>query len=188
MANLFEFMRPRYQALPLPALDAYLYLLTDLMNALPIVSFEIKQILPEVDPHTKERLTTILGVDHLVSLLTASHRHICTLWSLSSFVLSLVTIWPDRRESVLSTLLVCTDSKLVTRLYEGFVREPPLGRDYNPGALMGMYISLPRLHLLTIEPHRPILRNRMASAPFTLRSIHPIPSHDGRRRILRFHL
>jgi len=54
---------------------------------------------------------------------------------------------------MLSTLLACPGSDLVRELYTSFVRASPLGRDYNPEALMGMYILpcfLVRLALLMI--------------------------------------
>jgi ubiquitin-protein ligase E3 C len=39
----------------------------------------------------------------------------------------LETIWPGRRERVLSTLVVYTGGGLVRELYRGFVRASPLG-------------------------------------------------------------
>jgi ubiquitin-protein ligase E3 C len=103
-------------------------------------SFEPKPTLPQLDPRTQKRLTTIPDVKHLNALLTASHRHPQTQLSLVSFFLSLGTIWPGRKERVLSTLVVYTGGGLVRELYRGFVRASPLGRDDNPGALMGRCI------------------------------------------------
>jgi ubiquitin-protein ligase E3 C len=186
IANLFESTQPLYPELSLSALYAYLQLLSDLMNALgPIESFETPST--PLDPYTQERLTAISEVKHLKSLVTVSNRGICTTeWSLASFLLSLGIFWPGKRGSVLSTLLVCTDGGCVRKLYRGFVRNSPLGRDYYPKALMGMDI-LPHFLVLLIftnDSHRPIFRIRVASPTLAFRPLCPMPPVDERRRIL----
>ena len=93
---------------------------------------------PTLDPRTQKRLSTIPDVKHLNALLSASHRHPSTQLNLISFFLSLGTVWPARRERILSTLVVYTGGGLVRELYRGSVRASPLGRDDNPGSLMGM--------------------------------------------------
>jgi ubiquitin-protein ligase E3 C len=183
IANLIAFTPPRYPTLPAAALDTYLYLLTTLMNALPINSLDppipgtksnnpsslswaaaaadddsdseseshtlarvsiVSSFIPKpspppaLDPRTQKRLSAIPDVKHLNALLSASHRHPSTQLSLVSFFLSLGTVWPARRERVLSTLVVYTGGGLVRELYRGFVRASPMGRDDNPGSLMGM--------------------------------------------------
>jgi ubiquitin-protein ligase E3 C len=180
IANLYEFTRPLYGTLSLSALDVYLHFLTELMDAISIRSFELKQCL---DPHTKERLVTISGADHLTSLLIASKRYPYSQWSLASFLLSLGAICPTRRENLLSTLLGCPGGNLVQELYREFVRTSPLGRDYSPKALMGISYFLLLLAFAN-GLYRPVFRIRMASTTLALRPLHPIPPHHGRRRVL----
>jgi ubiquitin-protein ligase E3 C len=183
IANLYEFTRPLYGTLSLSALDVYLHFLTELMDAISIRSFELKQCLYQLDPHTKERLVTISGADHLTSLLIASKRYPYSQWSLASFLLSLGAICPTRRDNLLSTLLGCPGGNLVQELYREFVRTSPLWRDYSPKALMGISYFLLLLAFAN-GLYRPVFRIRMASTTLALRPLHPIPPHHGRRRVL----
>jgi ubiquitin-protein ligase E3 C len=142
ITNLYEFTQPSYQTLSLPTLDVYLHLLTELMGAISSSSFDLQETLFHLDPHIKDSLANISGVHHLASLLTKFPRDIWSQWSLASFLFTLATSCPTNRENILSTLLECPDRDLVGELYRGFVRTSPLGRDYNPDALMGMHILL----------------------------------------------
>jgi ubiquitin-protein ligase E3 C len=179
IANLYEFTRPLYRTLSLSALVVYLHFLTELMDAISISSVEVRQSLCQLDPHTKERLVTVSGADHLTSLLTASRRYPCSQCSLASFLLSLGAICPTRRENLLSTLLGCSGGNLVQELYREFVRTSPLGRDYSPKALMGISYFLLLLAFAN-DLYRLVFRIRVASATLALRPLRPIPPHHGR--------
>lgn len=95
------------------------------------------EALPELDARTLKRLRSLPTPAHLNTLLTASQSHPSTRPNLVSFFLALNSVWPAHRDRVLSTVLVYTGGGLLRELYRGYVRGSPIGRDDNPGALMG---------------------------------------------------
>ncbi|OSD07632.1 HECT-domain-containing protein [Trametes coccinea BRFM310] len=158
LANLAAFMPPRYATLPPPAFATYLQLGALLMNALPthalepreeksakswadedsdddsetqvtvVTSFEPRQQLPPLDEKTRKRLQTLPSSEHIASLLRAAHNQ-TLLPGIISFCLALSTVWPTRRDKVLTTLMAYNRGGLVREIYRGFVRRSPLGRD-----------------------------------------------------------
>lgn len=116
------------------------HILTELMSAISSSSFDHQEILRHLDPHITERLVKISDIHHLASLSTKFPRDIWSQWSVASFLFTLATVCPTNRDNILGTLLECPDRKVVGELYKGFVKTSPLGRDYNPDALMGMHI------------------------------------------------
>jgi ubiquitin-protein ligase E3 C len=100
---------------------------------------------PTLDLRTSKRLAALPDIGHLNALLRASTRHPSIELSLVSFFLSLGTVWPGRKERVLSALVVYTGGGLVRSLYRGFVRGSMLGRDDSPAALMGAGFFVLRL-------------------------------------------
>ncbi|KAI8978888.1 HECT-domain-containing protein [Trametes punicea] len=160
LANLAAFMPPRYSALPPLAFATYLQLGALLMNALPthalepredkpaknwadedtddesetqvtvVNSFEPKPQLPRLDEKTRKRLQTLPASDHITSLLRASHNQ-TLIPGLISFCFALSTVWPTRRDKVLTTIMAYNRGGLVREIYRSFVRKSPLGRDSN---------------------------------------------------------
>lgn len=158
LANLAAFMPPRYATLPPPAFATYLQLGAVLMNALPthalepreeksakswadedsdddsetqvtvVTSFEPRQQLPPLDEKTRKRLQTLPSSEHIASSLRAAHNQ-TLLPGIISFCLALSTVWPTRRDKVLTTLMAYNRGGLVREIYRGFVRRSPLGRD-----------------------------------------------------------
>ncbi|CDO70815.1 hypothetical protein BN946_scf184801.g6 [Trametes cinnabarina] len=161
LANLAAFMPPRYAALPPPAFATYLQLAALLMNALPthaleprqensakswadedtddeesetlvtvVTSFEPKQRPPRLDEKTHKRLQTLPSSEHITSLLRAAQNQ-TLLPGIISFCFALCTVWPTRRDKVLTTIMAYNRGGLVREIYRGFVRRSPLGRDNN---------------------------------------------------------
>ena len=159
LANLSAFMPPRYNSLPPSAFVTYLQLAALLMNALPthalepptnkpdarswadddsddepethveiVASFEPKQLLPQLDERTRKRLQTLPASDHIQTLLRASQNQTLLL-PLMSFCFALSTVWPTRRDKVLSTLVAYNKGGFVREIYRAYVRSTPLGRD-----------------------------------------------------------
>ncbi|KAI0820473.1 HECT-domain-containing protein [Trametes gibbosa] len=93
-----------------------------------VASFEPKQSLPQLDDKTRKRLQTLPSSDHIASLLRASRTqslrpHII------SFCFALSTVWPTRRDKVLTTIMAYNKGGLVREIYREYVRPSPLGRD-----------------------------------------------------------
>jgi ubiquitin-protein ligase E3 C len=162
VANLLAFTPPRYTKIPVAAFEAYVSLLTTILDALPVnaleppsvssskswsneadsddgstrveivESFSKREPLPNLDPKTLKRLQTLTSDDHLKTLLT-THTRVKD--NLFVFLVSLCIVWPGRADKVLSA--VASGGTLVRELYRGYVRSSPLGRDDSPGTLMG---------------------------------------------------
>ncbi|KAI1794750.1 HECT-domain-containing protein [Ganoderma leucocontextum] len=91
-------------------------------------SFQPKVQLPPLDDRTRKRLLAIPAADHITSLLRASQNP-ALLDPLISFSLGLSTVWPSRRDKVLSTIVAYNRGSLVKEIYRAYVRSSPLGRD-----------------------------------------------------------
>ncbi len=93
-----------------------------------VKSFEPRMQLPSLDDRTRKRLLTIPASDHITSLLRAS-QNTALLEPFISFSLGLSTVWPSRRDKVLSTVVAYNRGSLVKEIYQTYVRSSPLGRD-----------------------------------------------------------
>ncbi|KAI0357322.1 HECT-domain-containing protein [Trametes cingulata] len=93
-----------------------------------VSSFEPKQRLPQLDERTRKRLQTLPSSDHIASLLRAAQNQ-TLLPGVISFCLALTTVWPTRRDKVLTTFMAYNRGGLVREIYRGYVRRSPLGRD-----------------------------------------------------------
>ncbi|KAI0669125.1 HECT-domain-containing protein [Trametes maxima] len=159
LANLTVFMPLRYSTLPPPAFSTYLQLAALLMNALPthalepqdkreaaanwadddsddepetqvtvVSSFEPRQTLPQLDEKTRKRLQALPSSDHIASLLRAGQNE-ALLPGVIAFCFALTTVWPTRRDKVLTTIMAYNRGGLVREIYRVYVRRAPLGRD-----------------------------------------------------------
>ena len=159
LANLTTFMPYKYSSLSPAAFATYLRLCALLMNALPthaleppeartnpalnwaddsdddeetrveiVDSFEPRTQLPPLDDRTRKRLLNIPSSDHITSLLRASQNP-SLLEPFISFSLGLSTVWPSRRDKVLSTIVAYNRGSLVKEIFRAYVRSSPLGRD-----------------------------------------------------------
>ena len=161
LANLAAFMPPRYKALNVASLNAYLRFLSLLLPEIPIVAFEApsdnsirqsswnqdssdddeldqsspKSPLVVVDMKTRSRLNTLASQNHVTSLLSATSSNPSTRLGLQSFLMSLFESWPSCRPRILSAILATTDGGLVRELYRTIVRSSPLGKSDSPAAL-----------------------------------------------------
>ncbi|KAI0090858.1 HECT-domain-containing protein [Irpex rosettiformis] len=168
LANLVAFAPPRYMALPVDSLIAYLTLTKEAMHSLPpqsleppekssqpvtwamddtdsehetqvevVTSFTSKHSLPQVDAKTRTRLQTLPSPQHLTSLLNATYHHSSSKIRgvLFSWLYALSTVWPSRRDKIVSTVVAWNGGGLVRELYRGYVRSSPLGKSTNPTTL-----------------------------------------------------
>ncbi|KAH9890126.1 HECT-domain-containing protein [Cubamyces lactineus] len=93
-----------------------------------VTSFEPKQSIPPLDERTRKRLQTLPASDHISSLLRAGQSQ-TLLPSIISFCFALSTVWPTRRDKVLTTIMAYNRGGLMREIYRGYVRRSPLGRD-----------------------------------------------------------
>ncbi|KAG8214281.1 HECT-domain-containing protein [Butyriboletus roseoflavus] len=164
IANLLAFTPPRYTTLPVSSLQAYLQLLSVVLNVLPPHALEpplpqdslpkswaddsdsdserpvniiaSRSALPTLDSRTRKRLQILPSQDHLNSFLRAAQQHPELLSDLVSMLFSLNLVWPSRKDKVLTTLLLYGGGGLVREIYREYVRATPLGRDENLSSLM----------------------------------------------------
>jgi ubiquitin-protein ligase E3 C len=165
LANLLAFTPPRYRKLRPDALDAYLALLTTLLNSLPTNALDSEGNSPSAwtvwpsndsdseddEPHLSrvERFTPQVPPPVLdsrtikwISILP-TQSHLTSLFHhpnrarLAAFMLALTTAWPAKKEAVLTISVAYNSSGLVRELYRLHVRSSVLGRDDAVGALMG---------------------------------------------------
>ncbi|GBE82990.1 HECT-domain-containing protein [Sparassis latifolia] len=165
LANMTAFMPPRYEKLPARSFDTYLQLTAALMNSLPtqaleppekkqetsshwadgddaddeprvsvVSSFDAKLQLPQLDGRTLKRLQTLPSPQHLNSLLAATQSR-SSRSDLLSFLFALTTVWPTRRDKVLSTVFAYNGGGLVREIYRSYVRGSPLGREDDAGSM-----------------------------------------------------
>lgn len=102
-----------------------------------VTSFTSKAVLPTVDSKTRTRLQTFPSQSHLQSLLKASYNHSSSTirGALISWLYALSTVWPSRRDKIVSTVVTWNGGGLVRELYRGYVRSSPLGKSTNPTTL-----------------------------------------------------
>lgn len=94
-----------------------------------VSSFEAKPPpLAPLDERTRKRLQTLPSSDHISTLLRASQNDKLTP-AVVAFCFALVTVWPTRRDKVLSTMVAYNRGGLVREIYRNYVRSSPLGRD-----------------------------------------------------------
>ncbi|EMD40028.1 hypothetical protein CERSUDRAFT_46274 [Gelatoporia subvermispora B] len=93
-----------------------------------VQSFEAKPVLPKLDSRTLTRLQTLPHVQHISTLLQATQSH-PSKYPLIKFCLALTTVWPTRRDRVLSTVIAWNGGGLVREIYRNHVRSSALGRD-----------------------------------------------------------
>ncbi len=158
VANLLAFTPPRYQMLQ-AVLPSYLSLLTAVFNSLPVNALDPPAAntsswsledsddedshavvsvvtdfnvvpLPTLDPRTIKRLQTLHSPAHLSSIIANCRS------SIIPFILSLTSVWPTKRDSVLTAVLTSTGTGFLRELYRNRVRSLPIGKDENPGAVM----------------------------------------------------
>ncbi|KAK0207871.1 HECT-domain-containing protein [Desarmillaria ectypa] len=158
VANLLAFTPPRYAMLQ-PVFSSYLSLLTVVLNSLPVNALDPPAAntsswshedsddednrtvvsvvtdfnvvpLPTLDSRTMNRLQTLPSPAHLSSIIANCRSSILT------FILSLTSVWPTERGSVLTAVLTSTGTGFLRELYRGHVRSSPIGKDDNPGAVM----------------------------------------------------
>jgi len=103
-----------------------------------VASFLQVQRPPQLDARTQKRLQTLPSPTHLNALLKAVQQHRGALPDLVAWLVSLWTIWPTRRDKILSALLLYGGGGLVREIYRDYVRSSPLGKDENMSSLMGL--------------------------------------------------
>lgn len=103
-----------------------------------VASFSHVPRLPQLDARTQKRLQALPSPTHLNLLLKAAQQHRGALPDLVAWFVSLWTIWPTRRDKMLSTLLLYGGGGLVREIWRDYVRSSPLGKEENMSSLMGL--------------------------------------------------
>jgi ubiquitin-protein ligase E3 C len=103
-----------------------------------VTSFSQVPRLPPLDARTQKRLQTLPSPTHLNALLKAAQHDRGALPDLVAWLVSLWTIWPTRRDKILSTLLLYGGGGLVREIWRDYVRSSPLGKEENMSSLMGL--------------------------------------------------
>lgn len=117
-----------------------------------VTSFTPRVVLPEIDAKTRVRLQTLPSPTHITSLMTAAYKYTARDMRVMLFTWcqSLCTVWPSRKDKVVSTVAAWRGGGLVRELYRDFVRRSPLGLNdqlNNAAALMGTF---PSVHTMKI--------------------------------------
>ncbi|KAF8885801.1 hypothetical protein BD779DRAFT_1532475 [Infundibulicybe gibba] len=92
--------------------------------------------LPSLDPRTRKRLEILTSLPHINAILAATKLQAQMQPVLVAYFLALDTVWPTKKERILSAVLIYTGGGLLRELYRGYVRGSPLGGDENAGAVM----------------------------------------------------
>ncbi|KAG1780772.1 HECT-domain-containing protein [Suillus placidus] len=116
-----------------------------------VTSFAPTPRLPPLDTRTQKRLQILPSPSHLNALLKAVQHDRGALPDLVSWLVNLCTVWPTRKDKILSTLLLYGGGGLVREIYRDYVRNSPLGKDENMSSLMdpSLASAWPPLLLLT---------------------------------------
>jgi ubiquitin-protein ligase E3 C len=211
LANVAAFAPPRYHTLLFESFTALLHLLATVMSTLPARALERKlptsvgkQVadsesdsdledstnptfvsrapLPRLDDRTTKRLLTLPSTAHVSSLIHITKNHTAARIALCDFLLALCSAWPDRVDSILSTVIVSTGGGLVRELYRNSVRSSPLGKEVSLPMLLGMSSPFCRIrHMPT--PFRCCKCRSLVPAALPDRFVHAFASHHGRRRV-----
>jgi ubiquitin-protein ligase E3 C len=97
--------------------------------------------LPEIDARTRKRLATLPDPPHVSALFNACTKERTRL-GLVVYLLALGTVWPARRDKLLSSVLVYAGGGLVRELYRSYVRPSHLGKDDEYSTLIGSYFGI----------------------------------------------
>jgi ubiquitin-protein ligase E3 C len=211
LANIAAFAPPRYHTLLFESFTALLHLLATVISTLPAGALERKlpisvgkQVadsesdsdledstnptfvsrtpLPRLDDRTVKRLQTLPSTAHISSLLRITKNQTAARIALCDFLLALCTAWPDRIDSILSTVVVSTGGGLVRELYRNYVRSSPLGKEVSLSMLLGMSSPFCLIrHLPT--PFRYCKCRSLVPTALPDRFVHALASHHGRRRV-----
>lgn len=106
-----------------------------------VTSFAPQLVIPQLDGKTRTRLQILPSPGHLTSLLDATHHHASPdlRAGLFAWLHALSTVWPSRRDRVVSTVVAWSGGGLVRELYRSYVRSSPLGKSANAATLTGMF-------------------------------------------------
>jgi len=162
VANLMMFTPPRYPTFQPRELDAYLLLLTSILDNLPpnaleppstskdkswvdegdsdddaihveVVSTFGVSPMPKLDAKTLKRLQNLPSPAHISTLLSLySSRDKVALFT---FCPSICQSWPARQDKVLATIAGHTSGGFVRELYREHVRSSPLGSEVDASPL-----------------------------------------------------
>lgn len=166
IANLTMFTPPRYPTFQPQQLDAYLSLLTSVLQTLPpnaleppstskdkswvdegdsddeaihvevVSTFEASSV-PKLDAKTLKRLQNLPSPAHISTLLgLCSSKDKVALFTFCS---SICQTWPARQDKVLATILGHTGGGFVRELYREHVRSSPLGAQVDASPLAGKF-------------------------------------------------
>ena len=158
ISNLLAFTPPRYPKLSVESLEAYLRLLTTLLNALPARALDPPapdssawQPLGDdsdleldadgqpdnqdaivnipIDPRTRKRLQSLPSPSHLSALL----RRTWDTPAIIGFVVALIAVWPSRKEEIMAALLAERGAGpvYVAQIYHTYIRDSAIGEDGN---------------------------------------------------------
>lgn len=95
----------------------------------PVAVTKPKAHIPKFDARTYKRLAILPAPEHITSLLAASQHVSSTRPALFTLVLALISVWPARRDKVLTAVLAHSGGGIARELYRGWVRSSPLGRE-----------------------------------------------------------
>ena len=115
-----------------------------------VASFVAKPVLPKLDTRTRKRLVELPSSEHMHALLGAAKQP-ALLDPLVRFCFALSTVWPARKDKVLSAFFAHGRGALVREIFRTSVRSTPLGRDdtyaeivstYSASLLTQLYLEL----------------------------------------------
>ena len=98
---------------------------------------------PPLDSKTQTRLHTLHSPAHIMAILSATQRHPQARSSVFKFMTSLWTVWPARRDRVMSAIIGGgAGAGLVREVWRGHVRGSSLGKEEDAKRAIEAFTSL----------------------------------------------
>lgn len=91
--------------------------------------------LPTVDEKTLKRLNTIVGAQHLKSIVRIATSDPTAFPQIISYLFAITVAWSSSRGQIIDTILASTNGGLVREIYRELVRGSPLGKTESSAVL-----------------------------------------------------
>jgi len=204
LSNLMLFTPPRYSQLSVSCYDAYLRLLSMLLNHLPEVILQgsnrgsswtnfcagtkahVIGVPPGLDSKTQNRLDRVLSSDHICKLLTAADCP-SKLLSLATYLPQFCLSWLSQVDNVLHAVATSDATRFARLLYVEKVADMSLGKTYieNPVKLIGRFFISPfHLRIFNLSIPRVCYLRTLGETIVLHRPFHAFKSSDERSRFL----
>ncbi|KAF5355124.1 hypothetical protein D9756_005712 [Leucocoprinus leucothites] len=98
------------------------------ITVVAVSSFEEPSPLPKLDNRTVKRLGSIPSASHIASLFAIANKSDSVLLNFVTFLLTLVLVWPSKKDAILNTIAGLASGGIIRILYRQYVLRSQIGQ------------------------------------------------------------